>query len=74
MSIAESRSDDVRYFGVLSETFVAPIFFYLALVMGALTIYCLMHAGHQPKNLVLGCLSFVLAYNACRAGKKLKGD
>jgi hypothetical protein len=74
MSVAESQRDDVKYFGVLAETFVAPVFFYLSLVMFALTVYCLYHAAHQPKDLVLGCLAFVLGYNACRAGKKLKGE
>jgi hypothetical protein len=74
MSTTESYAADVRYFGLIAEHFVAPVFFFLSLVMLAETIYCLAHAGHQPKNLVLGCLSFMLGYNAFRIGKGLAGE
>ena len=74
MSSTELRTDDARYFNVIVEHFVAPVFFFLSIVMFAETIYCLIHSGHQPKDLVPGCIAFALGYNAFRIGKNPAGE
>jgi hypothetical protein len=68
-----TSSEDSKYFDIINSTLIAPIFFFLALVMAVVTIYSLLHAAENPKNIVLSCLMFVLGYNSFRFGKKLKG-
>lgn len=67
-----STSEDSRYFEVVNATVIAPIFFYLSLVLFTITVYSVLHAAAHPNDLVLGCLTFILGYNSFRFGKKLK--
>jgi hypothetical protein len=68
-----STSEDHKYFELISSTFIAPVFFFLALVMAFMVYYSLIHAPRDPHYLVLGCIMFVLGYNAWRFGMKVRG-
>lgn len=68
-----STSEDHKYFELISATFIAPVFFFLALVMAFMVYYSLIHAPRDPHYLVLGCVMFVLGYNAWRFGMKVRG-
>jgi len=67
------NSSDNKLFDAINATIIAPIFFFLGVVMFVLTWTAIRESGHNPHDIVLGCLMFVLGYNAIRAGKKLKG-
>ena len=69
-----STSEDTKFFEALNATLIAPIFFFLSLVLTAITVVCVWHAREFPNYLVLGCLMFVLGYNSFRFGKLLKGN
>ena len=66
-------SEDAKFFDAINTTLIAPIFFFLSFVLGAVTVACVWHAREYPNYLVLGCLMFVLGYNAFRFAKKMKG-
>ena len=66
-------SEDTKFFEAINAALIAPIFFFLSFVLGAVTVACVWHAREYPNYLVLGCLMFVLGYNAFRFAKKMKG-
>jgi uncharacterized membrane protein len=66
-------SEDAKFFDAINTTLIAPIFFFLSFVLGAVTVACVWHAREYPNYLVIGCLMFVLGYNAFRFAKKMKG-
>jgi hypothetical protein len=64
--------EDKKYFEVLNQTFSAPIFFFLGIVLLLMSFVSITHAPHHGDFIVLGCLLFILGYNALRFGKILK--
>ena len=66
-------SEDAKFFDAINTTLIAPIFFFLSFVLGAVTIACVWHAREYPNYFVIGCLMFVLGYNAFRFARKMKG-
>jgi len=66
-------SEDEKLFEAINAAFVAPIFFFLSFVLGVITVCSVLYAAQHSNYLVLGCLTFILAYNAFRFGKKMKG-
>jgi uncharacterized membrane protein len=68
-----ATAEDNKVFEIVNTVLLAPIFFFLALVMFNITVWAVLHAAANPNNLLLGCVVFVLCYNAFRFGKKLRG-
>jgi hypothetical protein len=66
-------SEDAKFFEAINATLIAPIFLFLSFVLGAITVACVWHAREYPNYLVIGCLMFVLGYNAFRFARKMKG-
>ena len=67
-----STSEDSQYFEIVNATVIAPMFFYLSLVLFTITVYSVFQSAAHPNDLVLGCLTLILGYNSFRFGRKLK--
>jgi hypothetical protein len=69
-----STSENAKFFEALDTMLIAPVFFFLSFVLNVMMIYGILHTARHPNYLILGCLLFILGYNAFRFGyKKMKG-
>jgi hypothetical protein len=59
---------------MLTSTFVAPVFFFLSLILFLLTgIFLVAAAASSSGFIILSGLLFILGYNAFRFGILIKG-
>lgn len=57
----------------VNSNLVAPVFFFIAIVAYVFTALCLLSAfSTKLEFLVVGCITFVLGYNAWLFGKDVK--
>ncbi len=62
----------IMSFDWIAKAFIAPVFFYLCIVMAGLTAATLYAAfAANTSYVVLACILFVLGFNAFRQGWKL---